>query len=731
MFMLEILTVRNKGKSCSALLFILLFVLPFFTGCASMHEMAWHEGFAETGALKKPASESAAPLEASTTSNQEKGQGTVPAKKTQQAESHHVGGEKPAPVLGQSPGVKPSSQAGPPAIPPHRPRELVKEKSIHVELAFDNADLYEVLDATLYELFKVNYMVDPSLKAKVSFHISGDYTRSQFVNILNNTLQLDNLAIVRGPGDIFKIVRRPMSAGVANAPLDREGDAGVGDITRMIRLRYISSAAALRNVSPFMSRGAILTEDAMTNSLIVTDTSDNIDKAAAILSALDVPYFKDISWRLFPVKEIDASDLAKDLDTVFKTGGLFDRPGVDKGAFQIIPLKTMNALLVVSKWPSIMTLIGKWVNAMDHADDSGTNVFVYFVQNGSAKELADILKQVYGGSAAPKSDKVALVKPVQKPTEAGGVGNVSGNVEIIPDETNNAVVIKASARDYALIKKVLQRLDIVPRQVLIDVMVAEVGLTGSLQYGVEWYLQGRNSGYTMQGSLDDGTSRPIMNSSNSSTLGGFSYAVYNPVNFLRGLMYALGTDDDVQILSSPNILAVDNKEASIEVGDELPSVTGQITDITSGTTLTNTVQYIKTGILLKVTPHINSGGLVKMEISQQVSDAGALNQALQSYTITNRTVTTSLVAKDGQTIVIGGLIKSKKTNSQAGIPFLRKIPILGYLFGGGTKESQKTELIFLITPHVITSRTQADAITKEFSERVHDLKNMIKEKTNG
>ncbi|MFZ0447783.1 MAG: type II secretion system secretin GspD [Desulfatiglandaceae bacterium] len=727
--MLEILTVRIKGKSCSALLFILLFVLPFFTGCASMHEMAWHGGFSEAGALKKPASESAVPLEGSEASAQKNGEEKAPAENIQQTESHQVGSEKPKPVLGQSPGVKSSSQAGSPASPQHRPRQLVKEKPIHVELAFDNADLYEVLDATLYELFKVNYMVDPSLKAKVSFHISGDYTRSQFVNILNNTLQLDNLAIVRGPGDIFKIVRRPMSAGVANAPLDREGDAGVGDITRMIRLRYISSAAALKNVSPFMSRGAILTEDAMTNALIMTDTSDNIDKAAAILSALDVPYFKDISWRLFPVKEIGVSDLAKDLDTVFKAEGLFTRPGMDKGAFQIIPLNTMNALLVVSKWPSIMTLIGKWVNVMDHADNSGSNVFVYFVQNGSAKELADILKQVYGGSAPTSSNKVAIVKPVQKPTEAGGVGNVSGKVEIIPDETNNAIVIKASARDYALIKKVLQRLDIVPRQVLIDVMVAEVGLTGSLQYGVEWYLQGRNNGYTVQGSLDQKVGRPYNTPLGS--LQGFSLGVYNPVTFLKGLMYALGSDGDVQVLSSPNILAVDNKEASIEVGDELPSVTGQITDITSGTTLTNTVQYIKTGILLKVTPHINSGGLVKMEISQQVSDAGAFNEALQSYTITNRSLNTSLVAKDGETIVLGGLIKSKKTNSQAGIPFLRKIPILGYLFGGGTKEASKTELIFLITPHVITNRTQADAITREFSERVHDLKSMLKERTDG
>ncbi len=715
-----------RGKSYPALLFMVLAALLFFSGCASVGENVFGKGFAETGMLKKSASGSPAPPAESAASDQKKEQeAQVPSETMQEGKPGQVATEMPRTVLSKSPASAESSHTDPATSSRVRAKRSMKEKPTHVELAFDNADLYEVLDATLYELFKVNYMIDPSLRAKVSFHIAGDYTRSAFINILNNSLQLNNLAIVKGPGDIFKIVRRPMSAGVANAPLTSAGERGVGDITRMIRLRYISAAAALKNVSPFLSKGAVLTADTVTNSLIMTDTPDNIDKAAAILSALDVPYFEDIAWRLFPVAEVDASDLAKDLDTVFKTGGLFDRPGIDKGAFQIIPLKTMNAILAVSKWPSIMTLIERWIKVMDHADDSGTNVFVYFVQNGSAAELADILKQVYGSSAGTKSEKVTIVKPTKKPAETGGMRDVSGKVEIIPDETNNAIVMKASARDYALIKSVLKSLDIVPRQVLIDVMVAEIKLSGSVEYGVEWFLQGRTSGYTVQGVLDEGVARPI--NTPLGTARGFTYAVYNPVDFMRGLIHALGEDSDVNILSSPNILAVDNKEASIEVGEDLPSITGQITDAASGTTVTNTVQYVKTGIILKVTPHINSGGLVKMEISQEVSDTGTFNSVLQSWSIVSRKANTSLVAKDGQTIIIGGLMKSKKTNSQSGIPFLRSIPILGYLFGGGRKEAEKTELILLITPHVITSRTQADAITREFSERVKGLKSMIKE----
>ena len=261
---------------------------------------------------------------------------------------------------------------------------------------------------------------------------------------------------------------------------------------------------------------------------------------------------------------------------------------------------------------------------------------------------------------------------------------------------------------------------------LIDVLVAEISLTGSLKYGIEWFLQGHRANYSIQGSLDNNVSRPINTPLGSST--GFSLGVYDPISFMRGLITAIGSESNVNILSSPSILATDNKESKIEVGEEAPTVTGETTSATTGTTITNTIQYRSTGIILTVTPHINSSGLVKMEVSQEVSEKGEFNTALSSYTFLNRKAKTTLVAEDGQTIVIGGLMKTNKSVSQAGIPWLRKIPILGYLFGGYEKEAKKTELIILITPHVIKNRYEADAITREFSRKVQGLKNLIRER---
>jgi general secretion pathway protein D len=435
----------------------------------------------------------------------------------------------------------------------------------------------------------------------------------------------------------------------------------------------------------------------------------------------------------------------------------------------------MNSILVVTRWPSILTLVQDWLSAMDHVADSETNVFVYFVENASALDIADVLSQVFlgktgtarssksatsttgkstgsksrmGSSGAtsatgglgtqsstssqqrtttPSQSKQTVVRPTT--TGAGktsGDDDFAGNVEIIPDEANNAIVFKASNRDYKRVLTILKQLDIQPRQVLINVLVAEISLSGKIDYGIEWFLNknigslgGSGGDYTAQGALDSTYKRSINTPLGSAA--GFFLTVYDPVDFLRGLVFALGSDGDVNILSSPNILALDNTEAIIEVGEDVPTVTGTTTSTINTNSVTNTVQYRKTGILLTVKPHINSSGLVKMELIQEVSDVGTFITELNNYTFLTRRAETSLVVEDNQTVVMAGLMKSKKNNSQSGIPFLKDIPVLGYLFGGMKKENQKIELIFMITPHVIKNRSQADQITREFSQKVADL----------
>ncbi len=636
------------------------------------------------------------------------------------------------------------------------------EQVVRIRLAFDNADIYEVLDLTLYDLFGLSYMVDPTIKTTVTFNISGDYTRDQFINVLNHALQLNNLSIVKSSGNIYKILPKPSSPGSGAAPLTISDDTRtVGDITRLIRLRYVSAAAAATNITPFLSKGAQIVQDTVNNSLLITDTGENISKAIAILGVIDIEYFADISWQIFPVKEVDVSTIAADLDSVLKAGGLYKRQGAAEGSFEIFPIKSMNAILVVTRWPSILTLVQDWISAMDHMTDSEIDVFVYFVENGSAVDIANTLQQVFLGksgsrshaatsTSSPKTGSAAtstssqktgasayattrkketIVKPSGSEVDKSArTDEFEGSIEIIPDEANNAIVFKASNRNYKRILSVLKKLDIQPRQVLINVIIAEISLSGSVEYGIEWFL---NSSLEGKNTLNIGLDTKDRSRKINTPLGtasGFFVSLYDPVDFLRGLIFALGSDSDVNILSSPNILALDNKEAIIEVGSEVPTITGTTTSAVAGSTITNTVQYRKTGIILTVTPQINSGGLVKMNLAQEVSDIGEFIKELNNYIILTRKVETSLVVDNGQTIIIAGLMKSNNKNSQAGIPFFKDIPVLGYLFGGVSATTAKTELIIMITPHVIKNKTEADMITSEFSQKVRDIEERMKKK---
>ncbi len=292
----------------------------------------------------------------------------------------------------------------------------------------------------------------------------------------------------------------------------------------------------------------------------------------------------------------------------------------------------------------------------------------------------------------------------------------------IPDEATNSIVIKAREKDYRIIRGVLEKLDQIPRQVLINVIIAELSLSGSAEYGIEWFLQGHYKDYTGQFVLDNARSRAVNTALGTGT--GFAAAVFDSTDFLRGLISALGKDTSLNILSSPNIMASDNKEAYIEVAEEIPIVTGEVTSQET-TATSRTIQYRKTGIILKVTPHINTSGLVKMDISQEVSERGEKDPDLKTTSIVSRVAETSLVVQDGQMIVIGGLMRNRDSVSRSGIPGLRNVPLLKYVFGSEGKENSKTELIILITPRVVRDRREAEAVTQEFSKKVQGLREML------
>jgi general secretion pathway protein D len=329
---------------------------------------------------------------------------------------------------------------------------------------------------------------------------------------------------------------------------------------------------------------------------------------------------------------------------------------------------------------------------------------------------------------------------------AGGTakpgGVFTGEVMIIADEVNNAIVVRSNAVDYGKIKKTIETLDILPRAVLIEVMVAEVQLTKDFSFGLQYYFQTHPSsgaGYSLSfGGLSTATTSSTSTSSTSTigniitqSIGSVSPAglgaawVANTQN-VAVLLSALATKTNVNVLSTPTLLATDNKEATITVGGKQPVPTGSYATAETGT-LTNsvfsTIEYADTGVILNVTPHINAGGLVRIELEQTIRRVGAtttVGAGNSAPTFTERDLKTTLLAQSGSTVVIGGMIDSEQSNTKSGIPYLQNIPLLSPLFSAKSSTLERTELLIAITPHVIDQR--GSEAPRELLEKLNNLK---------
>ena len=605
----------------------------------------------------------------------------------------------------------------------------------NIDLTFDDMDIYPVLDEVLGNILELNFVVDPAIRGTISVRIQGKYSRNELLDLFNSMLQMHGLAIVHGDYGLYKVVKKSGSSKQGDTVLSQSGRrAHPGDVTRVFQLRYLSAQHAITNLKNFISAGAVILAVPSSNSVVITDTAENLRKVSRIISLLDTNLFKQVHWKLFSLENTDPEDMAKDLENIFKSKGIFARPGIDTDSLQIITLNSINAILVITRWPDVLKEIEVWVAELEQGQlEKGSNVYVYFVQNGKAKELSDLLNNLYAeGSSGGDGRRKILVKRTKKgePTVRTEMsGELSGEVKIIADEANNALVIKARPKDYAIIKDVLDKLDIMPRQVLVEVIIAEVQLEDELAYGVEWFIKQKGINISGNPYNADMALTAAKTLTEDTPLGegypGFSYGLFNNDGQLMALITLIDATTNFNLLSTPNILASDNQEASIEIGEDVPVLSEST--ISNGGVKTQGVQYRKTGIILNVKPTINDNGLVRMEITQEVSavDDNAKTSGITSPRIRNRKATTFLTAHDGQHILIGGIMHTEVSETSSGIPILKDIPYLGYLFGStGTKRNKK-ELIFIVTPHVIKSREHADVLTREFAEKVHSLRNML------
>lgn len=702
----------------------------------------------------------------------------------------------PAPAAGGTPAAQPASAgpfaapavqpapAGPFAAPaPAAPASAAVSEAGRggisaapvsgISLKFDNADIYEVIQAVLGDILGVDYVIDPALQGKVTLKSLGAVSQADIYNVLEAALSLNQISIVR-EGRVYRVMR---DANAVREHLAADAQGPHSPVIQVIPVRFVQASQLVNTLRNFIGPQAAMTNDPTNHYLIVADRASNVAKIVDMVKVLDVDYFKQVRIKLVPLQRADAVDLAKDMEALFKTSGLFNWTGTDAAKAFFQPVARMNAILVAASNDAVLEAAEKWIGSLDAAPVNALSdsVHVYPLANNNAEHVANILRQIFGGApstsqaggqgqaigssslatqspqGAPAGAAQANVAKTAEPSRtivkgsvpgaAGGAlsgAGLAGSVVVIADEATNTLVIRAGTQDYQQIKKVIERIDTVPRQVLVQVMVAEISLNDTLQYGVEWYLRSKLSvdgkSWLAKAALDSGLTAPsgnMISGAVGAAASGLNYSVLNGAGDVVGLLNLLGQTTDVNVLSSPHVLASDGKTARIEVGNDEPVVTGTVsspTSVTGGLTTSNSVQYRPTGILLEVRPVINDSGMVTLTISQEVSVRGAKNVQVggsEYPSFSKRKVTTDVSLEEGTTLIIGGLIQDKGNNGTLGLPLLKDIPLVGGLFGTTTKGREKTELMITVTPYVVRNKAEGNRITQAFNESLRDLKGLI------
>ena len=437
---------------------------------------------------------------------------------------------------------------------------------------------------------------------------------------------------------------------------------------------------------------------------------------------------------------------------------------------RLIPISRINSLVFISPHPEQLASVREWIARLDQPvfNDLESRLYVYPVQNGSALHLAELLRGLYaedqsssertpwlGNSGVAPGLNAGMLSGsmmgAEQPSLAsalgiGNTGNQSGmmsmpgmmdaqsgqaafpqssqvqldsQVRIVADDRNNALLIRAPRKDYRKIEAALRKLDVAPAQVLIEAAIVEVQLTGKLKYGLEWAFKGHvGSSHSGVGMLNMNTSGDI-----GAAQPGFSWTVSNSAGSINAVLNALASDSLLRVLSSPSLLVQDNYTASIHVGDQQPVQSGSSTNL-SGEVVSTNIEYRDTGVMLAVTPSVNAGGQVTMNLLQTVTDVGAIDEATGQRSFLQRQVKSRVAVRSGETVVMGGLIRDRSSNGTSGLPILSSIPFVGGLFGTTSTDSQSTELLVLITPRVIAGDADLRAVSEEMKQRMRQFQTL-------
>ncbi len=461
------------------------------------------------------------------------------------------------------------------------------------------------------------------------------------------------------------------------------------------------------------------------NAITVMGSREGVEQILQFISILDQPSMRGRFGLLVRLKYWNPQELDPKLREILGAEGIPVASSSNMGGIQLIPFDRWRFLLAFAAEQSWLDRLGYWIQLLDvPKEQDDRQYFVYFPESSRASELMETMESILGltrsskGNAAAKgkAGRMELTRPAgtsavqpekkaaqqEESDKESSLANLASEIRLAVDESRNALIIYTTPQRYGMVESLLKQLDIQPPQVLIEATVAEITLSDDLSFGLEWYLKSTASQQTS-----------VLSTIGGLGLGsaGLNFAFLADSDKLKVLVNALAKNEKVKVLSSPHLTVRDGKSATITVGTQVPVVTSETAQSQNPSGVVRAYQYRTTGVTLNVTPTVHAHNVVTLEINQDVSEPA--QSGGENPLILNRTLTTEVVARSGQTVVIGGLIKESQSKSVQKVPIFGDIPVIGYLFKTTTEGTQRTELVLMITPHIIRSTQQIDDLRRE------------------
>jgi general secretion pathway protein D len=646
---------------------------------------------------------------------------------------------------------------------------------------FTNQPIEAVINSVLGDLLHENYSINQGVTGDVSFSTSQPVSKTEALSILETLLSWTNNAMIR-QGNRYVILPANQAVSGKLTPTLPAARPASGLSARLFTLRYISATEMQKLLKPFARDNAFLLVDPARNVLSLAGTPEELANYQDTIDTFDVDWLKGMSIGVYGLQRATVGELMPELQKMFGPDSGMPLAGM----VRFLPIERTNSVVAISSQPQYLSEVGNWIHTIDEGGGNEPQLYVYDVRNMKATDLARYLRQIYG-TGQIKDDTAAKVAPGVRTTSlssltggssssglssgglssAGSQGMSSSNglqsvgseeeaddasaqgseegeesadgsdtatsgqaaksldqsTRITAQKSSNQLLIRTRPAQWAEIEGAIKRLDNPPMQVQIETRILEVNLSGELDMGVQWYL-GRLAGNSTSTTVaNTAGSQGALGSGGASLVGTESLFYSFVSNNLQVALHALETNGRTQVLSAPSLVVMNNQQAQIQVGENIPINQTSVNTTTSDTTLSS-VEYVQTGVILDVVPRINPGGLVYMDIKQQVSNADYSNVTSTSTNpaIAARSVSTQVAVQSGQTVLLGGLIKQDNSDTSTRVPYLGRVPGLRWLFGSSTKSKARTELIVLITPRVVTGNSQARQVTDDYRQQMQLLR---------